>query len=142
MEQFQLASAIFLKEFLKIVDFQNVNIDSINEHIEQLKSQILQNQQQIGNLKEEQNIDQQLQLLELEECFKQKIKKKQKNKQKNNTQKYFYCSKCNKRFNHPSSLSRHKKNQHKNVKQDMIDIKQLQSQQQGEVIINLTDLEI
>ncbi|CAD8100550.1 unnamed protein product [Paramecium sonneborni] len=141
MEQFQLASAIFLKEFLRVVDFQNLNTESIDDHIEQLKTQILQNQQQNGHLKEESNYNGQLEFPELEQPIKQKIKKKQANKEKSNGQKYFYCSKCSKKFNHPSSLSRHKKNQHKNIKQDMIEVKQLQNQQQ-EVTINLTDLEI
>ncbi|CAD8170019.1 unnamed protein product [Paramecium pentaurelia] len=141
MEQFQLASAIFLKEFLKIVDLQNLNLERIDEHIEQLKAQILLNQESDDLIKEEQNYNSLIEFPELDNYIQQKTNKKQRNKERSNGYKYFCCSKCNKKFNHPSSLSRHKKNQHKSVKQDMFEIKQLQSQQQ-EVIINLTDLEI
>ncbi|CAK88673.1 unnamed protein product (macronuclear) [Paramecium tetraurelia] len=141
MEQFQLASAIFLKEFLKLVDIQNLNLESIDEHIEYLKSQILLDQESDEQIKMEQNCNPQVEYPEFEHHMRQKTKKKHSNKERSNGDKYFNCSKCSKKFNHPSSLSRHKKNQHKIVKKDKFELNQLQSQQQ-EVVINLMDLDI
>ncbi|CAD8185451.1 unnamed protein product [Paramecium pentaurelia] len=144
MKQFQLASAIFLKEFLKIVDLQNFNIESIDERIEQLKIQILQNQQFNGFLKEEQNYNPQTkcEYPELENHIQQKTKKQHGNKVTSNGKQYFQCSKCTKIFNHPSSLSRHKKNQHKNIKHDRFRVQKLQTQQQQQdIVINFTDLQ-
>ncbi|CAD8197567.1 unnamed protein product [Paramecium octaurelia] len=132
MEQFQLASAIFLKEFLKIVDLQNLNLERIDEHIEYLKAQILLDQDSDEHVKMEQNCNPQVEYPEFEHHIQQKTKKKHSNKERSNGD--------NKKFNHPSSLSRHKKNQHKIVKKDKFEVNQLQSQQQ-EVIINLTDLD-
>ncbi|CAK87212.1 unnamed protein product (macronuclear) [Paramecium tetraurelia] len=140
MKQFQLASAIFLKEFLRLVDLSSLNIESIDERIEQLKTQILLNQQFNGFIKEEENYNPLTKWSEQENLSQQKTKKKQTNQIISNGKQYFQCGKCSKKFNHPSSLSRHKKNQHTNIKQDLIELKQLQTQQQ-EIVINLTDLQ-